>query len=197
MANDRVMYIPWNNDEIGEFNNSGMDEFTYGADYNNTQKPTSHHKRTWSVVYANSPAPALASLGIGWGTRLHLAGHGQIGDANVYPPHASTAAQPISYQQVVAAMMASGLKTHYIGTIVCDVCYSALGNPPFARLLARELWSHGYKATCVMGFKGSLQSAYVDNASGGVAGKYTHRVVDTAKGTIKSKDAKVRFFGFK
>ena len=48
-----------------------------------------------------------------------------------------------------------------------------------------------------MGFAGSLQEGYVSAADGGVAGKYRHRTVTKADGSVvKSKEAKERFWGF-
>lgn len=196
MAQDRRVFIPWNQGSLGSFATSGMDEFAYGADYNNTVKGGSHHKRDWTYVHLNTPG-GLADIGFGAGTRIHIAGHGLMGDPNIYPPAAAgSTAAPVNYRDVAAGIVAQGLSKRYLGTIVCDVCFSALGNPPFAKLLARELWRLGYKTTCVMGYKGILQSAYVVAASGGVGGKYRHRVVTTSTGDVKSKNAQQRFFGF-
>ncbi len=195
MADSRVVFIPWNEGSIGMFATTGTDEFAYGATYNNLVKNNTHNKRDWSYVYLNSPGTPLNDIGMGTGTRVHIAGHGSVGDPNIHPPGGSGAAA-VSYQEVADGLEAKGLSKWYLGTIVCDVCYSAMGNPPFAKLLARALWNLGYKGTCVMGYKGSLQSGYVNGASGGVNGKYTHRVVRTANGVVKSKDAQERFVGF-
>lgn len=188
MANDRIVYIPWNQADAAAF--------AHGYNTHPTVLPGTHHKRDWTYVFLDGPAGIIDALGFGTGKRLHLSGHGAMGDPNVYPPHGSTAA-PVSYQTVVAQLVALGLKKYYAGTIVCDVCYSSLGVVPFAKLLARELWTHGYKAACVMGFAGSLQEGYVSAADGGVAGKYRHRTVTKADGSVvKSKEAKERFWGF-
>ncbi len=195
MANNRIVFIPWNEGSIGVFSTTGVDEFAYGAVYNNAAKGTTHHQRDWSYVYLNSAGTPLNDIGMGTGTRVHIAGHGRVGDPNIHPPGGS-GASTVSYQEVADGLAAKGLSKWYLGTIVCDVCYSAMGAPPFAKLLARALWKLGYKGTCVMGYKGSLQSGYVDGAGGGVNGKFTHRVVATTKGTVKSKQAQERFVGF-
>jgi len=186
MAQDRVVFIPWNNAQAGGFINESLANNTGGT----------HHKRKWSVVCADS-AEDLSSIGVGMGTRLHIAGHGATGDPKIYPD--AQGAAPLSYTQVADALIAKGLKTRYMGTIVTDVCYSALGAQPFAKLLAKELYSRGFKAICVMGYKGPLGAVYNTELSGS---KYKHRVVDVedetgaVTKTVKSKTMQVRFFGF-
>jgi hypothetical protein len=187
MANDRILFVPWPQATGAGF---GSD-----ADYNNYYKDQTHHERNWTVVYLDSPHPGgiIANMGTGWGTRLHITGHGAAGVPNITDPND---ANPVSYQALVAALMTHGFKKYYTGTVVIDSCDSALGTPSFAKLVARELWNQGYKLTCAMGFKGSLQNGYVDLANGGIAGKFRHRIVTKADGTnVKSKDACERFFG--
>lgn len=186
MAQGRTWFIPWNESQAGAF----TAEATAGLS-------GSHHKRKVSIVYEDSPGTPLAKIGIGFGTRVHIAGHGSIGGTTIACDHGQSGADR-SAQDLVDMMAARGLKKHYVGTIVTDVCYSALGNPCFAKQLARALYAAGYKATCVMGFKGPLGAAYGSE----LGGKYTHRVVDIedASGnvidTVKSKHAKERFWGF-
>jgi len=187
MANDRVLFIPWTQ-AIGA-------GFGSDADYNNYYKDQTHHQRTWSVVYLDSPHPngAIANIGSGWGTRLHITGHGGPGLPHITDP---ADANPVTYQALVAALITHGFKKHYTGTVVIDSCDSALGAVPFAKLVARELWNQGYKLTCVMGFRGTLQNGYVDTADGGLGGKYRHRTVTKADGTmVKSSAASERFYG--
>ncbi len=197
MAQDRIVYIPWAAGSIGQFLTSGMDDFVYIAGFNNTVADKTHHKRDWTYVHLGQTGNPLAGVGLGIGTRVHVIGHGSVGDPTLYPPDGS-GASPVGYQQVAEGLEALGLKKKYLGTIVCDACYSALGAPPFAKLLATALWKLGYKGTCVMGYKGSLQGGYVNKDQGGVTGKYVHRVVNTGTKTIKSSAfaARVRFFGF-
>src|SRR5271170_4312845 len=152
MANDRVVFIPWTQ-AVGA-------GFGGDTDYNNYYSAQTHHQRTWTVVYLDSPHPngVIANIGTGWGTRLHIAGHGAPGNPDIEAPAGGS---PVSYQALVAALIAHGFKKYYTGTVVTDVCDSAIGAPtPFAKLVARELWNQGYKMMCVMGFRGSLQSGY-------------------------------------
>ncbi|WP_149499292.1 hypothetical protein [Roseiconus lacunae] len=190
MAQNRVAFIPWNENQAGNFKTE--------YEQNNAQKGASHHKRTWTMVYLDSPGTPLAALGCGFGTRIHIAGHGDIGDPEIAADHGTGGADR-SYTEVVDMMIAKGLKKRYLGTIACDVCYSALGNPSFAKLMARELFSRGLKASCVLGYKGSLYATYDSFYADGsnMGGKYSHRMVELDDGTeVKSKKAQERFFGW-
>jgi hypothetical protein len=185
MSQDRIVFVPWNENQAGNFKNE-----TESADSN---RGATHHKRRWTGVYLDSAGEPLKRVGFGMGARIHIAGHGAIGDPNIYADH-GTGGATRSYTEVVDAMIAKGLQKYYLGTIVCDVCYSALGNPPFAKLLAKELWTRGFKGTCVLGYKGSLYATYNNFGSGK---KYTHRTVLTDAGDEqKSSDLQERFFGF-
>ena len=89
-------------------------------------------------------------------------------------------------------LIKNSLRKYFFGTIASDVCYNATGNQPFAKLLAKELWSRGFKATCVLGYTGSLSATYRNRSAGsrytkmltGQKKKYTHRVVEADSGGI-------------
>lgn len=205
MAQDRTLLIPWNEHELGVFVKGGVykgldddvDELGYAATLNNMSRKKQHHERKWAVVYLDTPDTPLKKVGVGVGTRVHVTGHGSPNSDLIKPPYGSTLV-PVSAAQVAAALAAQGLKKRYIGTIVCDVCNSATGKTPFAKSLSRELWTLGYKGTCVMGYTGVLQDAYGQNPeSKTLTGKYTHRAVKKSDGTVvKSSAAQIRFFGF-
>lgn len=196
MAQDRIIFVPWNETQAGAFKSE--------TEYAEANRDSTHYKRHFSAVYLDSAGSPLKKVGFGTGVRIHIAGHGDIGDPNIYADH-GTGGATRSYSDVVDLLIEKGLRKHYLGTIACDVCYSALGNPPFAKLLAKELWSRGFKATCVLGYKGSLYATYRDRNAGsknssvltGDTHKYSHRVVETDDGTIKkSSQMQERFFGF-
>lgn len=195
MATNRVAFIPWNEAQAGNFKTEYEDS--------HADRRYTHHKRKWKIVYYDSPGKPLASVGFGFGTRIVIAGHGDIGDPELGADH-GTGGQDLSYTDVVDRMFEKGLKKHYLGTIGCDVCYSALGDPSFAQLMARELWSRGVKASCVLGYKGSLGAQYDDELDGDKIGgrKYLHRVVDledadgNVTGTVKSSKMQKRFYGW-
>ena len=154
----------------------------------------------------DSPGQPLKKVGFGFGTRIHVVGHGAIGDPTLGADH-GTGAPDVTIPELVDKMFEKGLRKYYTGTVACDVCYSALGNPSFAKMLARELWSRGVKASCVLGYKGSLGSTYGDDLNTSLGGfgnhKYGHRVVDIEEDehgdpvrSVKSKYAQQRFFGW-
>lgn len=186
MAQSRTLFIPWNRADSGTFASEHTDEGRKG----------SHHKRKVRVVCKDSPGTPLADVGAGFGTRIHVVGHGAIGDPELGADH-GTGAPDVGIEELVDMMFEKGLKKYYVGTIACDVCYSALGNPSYAKMLARELYRRGLKASCVLGYKGPLISTYED-----VGSKYGHRLVldeddsGNVVGYWKSKDMQERFWGF-
>ena len=196
MATDRVAFIPWNRAQAGNFI----------KEYEDNNSGGTHNNRKWTIVCLDTPGKPLADIGFGFGTRIHVAGHGSIGCKAIGADHGTNGAD-VSVEDLVKAMFEQGLKKRYIGTIACDVCYSALGTPPFAKLLARELWNNGVKASCVLGYKGSLVSTYCDELEGSLGGnkkhKYQHRIVDIEEDadgnptkSVKSKYAQTRFVGW-
>lgn len=186
MAQGRTWFIPWNANQSGDFGGEAAQGIS-----------KSHHKRKIEVFYKDSPGKPLAKIGAGFGTRIHIAGHGAIGDPELGADH-GTGGADVGIKELVDMMFEKGLTKRYLGTIVCDVCYSALGSPSYAKLLARELYARGLKGSCVMGYKGPLGAAY----SSELGGKYTHRVVDVEDSagnvidTVKSKQMQERFWGF-
>ncbi|QDT60467.1 hypothetical protein SV7mr_29900 [Stieleria bergensis] len=187
LRNDRVLFVPWNRNQAGSF----------ATEHTEEDRQRSHHKRKWTVVCLDSPGKPLAKVGVGIGTRIHVVGHGAIGDPEIAADHGTGGADK-SYQEVVDAMFAQGLKKRYIGTVACDICYSALGKPSFAKMLAKELFSRGVRASCVLGYKGPLYSTYDDFYADGsdMGGKYGHRMVELDGVEVKSRKAQERFFGW-
>lgn len=184
MAQDRVVFMPWTNTQC-----AGMKAW---YERNHSDRAASHQKRKWTVVTMDTPGTPLAEIGFGVGKRLHVWGHGGVGYPKIQSDDHS---EEIDAAEVVDRMFAKGFKKHYLGTIVSDSCYSALGSPSFAKLLARELWTRGVKASCVLGYKGSLYTMYTDQTK--PSGKYTHRGVVLNDGTeVKSKHAQERFLGW-
>jgi hypothetical protein len=188
MAKDRVVFVPWNQGQSGKFGTDG--------DWSNQQKDNTHHKRTWTTYFLDSAGTPLASLGFGVSARLHVFGHGvPPGQDNtkMYPDVQGAA--PVAVSELADMLVAKGLKKHYMGTIVCDICYSALGTPPLAKQLAWAMYQRGYKCP-VMGHKGAIFPVYF--RYGAVQNNtYEHRIVEKLDGSlVKSKDAQTRFWGF-
>lgn len=189
MATDRVEFVPW--DHITA---AGLETSTY----NQGTKEQTHHKRKWKLVYYDDhhPGGVISKLGASFGSRLIIAGHGAPDHPNIYASHDDNVG--ISYEVVVDRLLEHGLKKYYVGTIGCDVCSSAVGNQPFAKLLAKELRRRGFKMTCVIGYKGALRPSYRDRDDQlGGEHKYFHRAVRLQDNTIvKSSQAYERFYGF-
>lgn len=188
MAQDRVVFVPWNQAQSGKFGGDG--------DWSNRQKQATHHKRTWTTYYLDSPGTPLADVGYGIKSRLHIFGHGvepPQDNTKTYPD--VTGAAPVTVSDLADMLAAKGLKKRYMGTVVCDICYSALGTPPLAKQLARALNKLGY--TCpVMGHLGAIFPVYFRYDAVN-ANKYEHRIVELLDGTlVKSKKAQERFWGF-
>ena len=186
MAQDRVVFVPWNKAQSGKFGGDG--------DWSNSTKKESHHKREWTTYYLDTPGKPLQSLGFGMGARLHVFAHGSDTDPTIAYPDVQGASQ-VTPAELAEMLKEKGLPKRYIGTVVCDICYSALGSPSFAKRLARELHSLGY-ATPVMGHTGALYPVYFRYAEYKDT-KYNHRMVELLDGSnVKSKEAQVRFWGF-
>lgn len=192
MAQDRVSFIPWPQAQCRAFEQDVLDAQAGRAD--------THHKRKWKAVFLDTPGKPLKKLGVGSGARLHLVGHGEIGEPYIAADH-GTGLPNRTPTEIVDFMIAKGFSQTFLGTVVCDVCYSAIGDhrPPFAKLLARELFSRGFIGTAVLGYKGRLVPFY---QKGIVGKKFGHRVVagltrdDGTYDYHKSSDAQERFFGF-
>lgn len=188
MAKDRVAFVPWNQAQAGKFAGDG--------DWSNRQKDNTHHKRTWTTYFLDSPGTPLADVGCGTSVRIHIFGHGvPPGQDNSYTYPDVQGAAPVSISDLADMLEAKGLKKRYLSTLVCDICYSALGAPPFAKRLARELFGRGYLCP-VMGYKGAIYPVYFRYGEFQNS-KYEHRMVEKLDGSkMKSKDAQERFFGF-
>lgn len=191
MAQDRIVFVPWNKAQSGKFGGDG--------DWSNRQASATHHKRKWTSYFLDSPGKPLADLGIGGSARLHVFGHGvPPGQDNTKTYPDVSGANPVTVDELAGMIEDMGLKKYYMGTVVCDICYSALGSPPFAKQLARALYKRGYKVLSVMGFEGAIFPVYFRYGAQGFGGnKYEHRIVERLDGSFdKSSNAKERFWGF-
>ncbi|MCS7469538.1 hypothetical protein NZK35_23035 [Stieleria sp. ICT_E10.1] len=195
MATSRTLFIPWDRAQSGTFASEHSD-----ADH--SDKGSAHRKRKVTVICRDTPGKPLAKIGAGIGTRIHVVGHGAIGDPELGADH-GTGAADVGIEELVDMMFEKGLKKYYLGTVACDVCYSAIGSPSYAKMLARELYKRGLKASCVLGYKGPLISTYHPASQQMLGGsKYTHRMVyemdenDNRVAVHKSSKMQERFFGF-
>lgn len=189
MAKDRVVFVPWNKSQAGKFGGDG--------DWSNRQKANTHHKRNWTTFYLDSAGTPLAQVGWGTSARVHIFGHGvPPGQDNTKTYPDVQGAAPVSVAELADMLEAKGLKKRYLGTIVTDICYSALGTPPLAKQLARILHKKGYHCP-VMGHKGAIFPVYFRYGQLDPNSKYEHRITELLDGShVKSKEAEERFWGF-
>jgi hypothetical protein len=186
MAQDRVVFVPWNQSQSGKFGTDG--------DWSNKQKANTHHKRNWTTYYLDTAGTPLKQLGMGVGARLHIFAHGSPDDGSQCFPDVAGPAS-VTPAQLADLIEQKGLPKRYMGTVVCDICYSALGAPSFAKGLARQLFSRGY-VCATMGHTGALYPVYFRYGEF-KTNEYEHRMVELLDGAnVKSKYAQERFWGF-
>ena len=197
MATKRCVYIPFRRDQATDFIEEAEKANRLGVE------GKTHHARSFSVVCYDDPGEKLKSLGAAINTRILIAGHGTAGRPYISNSGGIGTKEYLPFNVVVDRMIESGLQKRYMGTISCDVCYSSVSsdsNPAFADLVARYLHKKGYKFTNTLGYMGPMGP--VHEALKGKH-KFLHRVVDlmnddgTVAKTVKTKDAKVRYWGTK
>jgi hypothetical protein len=196
MTTDRVVFMPYKRDQVADFVEQAEEATRLGA------VGKTHHARQFSVVCYDDPGEPLEELGFGWGSRILIAGHGQPGRPYISNSSGYGQKQYVPFNVVGDRLIEKGLQKRYVGTIGCDVCYSAVksdANPPFADLLARYLHEKGYSLVNTIGYLGPM-GAVPEKLIGDH--KFRHRVVDLYAGTadeetVKSSDlfARTRYFG--
>jgi hypothetical protein len=103
MAKNRVVFVPWNRDQSGKFGGDG--------DWSNRQKGATHHKRTWTTYFLDTPGKPLAALGFGSGARLHIFGHGvPPGQDNTKTYADVERVSPVSIADLADMLVDMGLK---------------------------------------------------------------------------------------
>lgn len=196
MTTHRCVYIPFTREQAGDFIEEAERAHNYG------QTGQTHHKRKFSVVCYGDPGKGLKSLGAATKTRILVAGHGAVGRPYISNTGGYGQKEYLPYNVVIDRMIESGLQKRHLGTISCDVCYSSIKNernPAFADLMARYLHKKGYRLTHTIGYMGPMGAVH-ERLDG--EHKFLHRVVDLENEdgditTVKTKDARVRFWGTK
>ncbi|MFC6486413.1 hypothetical protein [Nitratireductor sp. GCM10026969] len=114
--------------------------------------------------------PFLQSMNTG---DIYIRGHGMPGFKSI---EGGRGGERVDYDVVADRLIESGLKKTFSGKIKCYNCHSAesgdpatdpecLG-PPFARLVADELFSRGYKHCTFYGYLGRIDSFVKDGSRG-------------------------------
>ncbi len=125
--------------------------------------------------------PFLSSMSTG---QIYIRGHGMPGFKSI---EGGRGGERIDVETVVDRLIESGLKKAYSGKIKLFNCHSAesgkvgsdpeVAGPPFARQVADELYSRGYKSCSFYGYVGSIDSFAKD----GTQGKH-HYIRENVKG---------------
>lgn len=196
MTTDRCVFIPFDRNQAADFiqqtdaaHKAGTDGYT-------------HHARKFTYICYDDPGTPLEALGAAFGVRILIAGHGSAGCPYICNSPGQGRQEFLPFNVVVDRLVAKGLQKRYVGTISCDVCFSAVKNdknPPFADLMAQDLRSKGYILANTIGYFGAMGPVH---ESLGGNHKYHHRVVDliaddgSVTATVKTKDAKKRYYGY-
>src|ERR1700760_2564012 len=120
MANDRVVFTPFNRDQVTDFIDQADEATSLGA------RGKAHHARVFSIVCYDDPGQPLEDLGFGWGSRILIAGHGEPGRPYISNSYGIGKKQYVPFNVVADRLIEKGLQKRYTGTIGCDVCYSAV-----------------------------------------------------------------------
>ncbi|VAW65519.1 hypothetical protein MNBD_GAMMA08-2152 [hydrothermal vent metagenome] len=196
MTTNRCVYIPFTREQAGDFIQEAEKANSLGS------SGKTHHARKFTVICYGDPGKGLKALGCATNTRILIAGHGLAGRPYISNSAGQGQKEYLPFNAVVDRMIESGLQKRYLGTISCDVCYSSLKsskNPAFADLVSRYLHKKGYRLAHTIGYMGPMGAVH-EKLQG--EHKFLHRVVDLMDEnnntvTVKSKDAKVRFWGMK
>jgi hypothetical protein len=177
----RTVFIPWTHLQAPDF----------GAETANSDAnaPNTHHGHRWRAVYYDDPHPNGVISTLRFGDRLHIAGHGEPGDHSIE----SSNGDSLTHEEVCDRLIEHGFSKKYVGTIVCDNCWSAvpkLGSQAFAAKVSQYLRGKGYLLISVQGFFGPLDG----QPSWQPGHKFKHRYVTTPWGSeVKSKWMSFRF----
>ncbi|MBN8889023.1 MAG: hypothetical protein ABS99_03655 [Acetobacteraceae bacterium SCN 69-10] len=122
------------------------------------------------VWYDGKKAPFLAGLSEG---QVYIRGHGMPGFRSI---EGGRGGERVDYHTVVDRIIASGLRKTFAGKIKCFNCHSAetgvvgsdpeVEGPPFARLIADEMYTRGYKFCTFYGYLGAVDSFAKDGSAG-------------------------------
>lgn len=146
-----------------------------GKDMDKLQKDIDHElqkgNRAIAVWYKPKTVnPFLSSFNTG---QIYIRGHGMPGFKSI---EGGRGGERVDYTVVVKRLIESGLRKSYAGKIKLFNCHSAESGkpgsdpecvgPPFARLVADELYRKGYKHCTFFGYVGSIDSFAKDGSQG-------------------------------
>lgn len=151
-----------------------------------------------AVWYNGKKNPHMASLTDG---QLYIRGHGMPGFRSI---EGGRGGERISYDVLVDRLIATGLRKTFSGKVKCYNCHSAepgvVGSDPevedgspFARLVAEEMYSRGFKHCTYFGYFGAVD-AFAKAGSQGTH-KYSREVrAGTQVEVARARDARAQFY---
>ena len=175
-------------------------QFEYGnvpGGYNKNQieidREISKGNVSLEIWYDGKKSPFLAGMTDG---QLYIRGHGMPGFRSI---EGGRGGERVDYGTVIDRLIKSGLRKTFMGKIKCFNCHSAetgvigsdpeVEGPPFARLIADEMYTRGYKHCTFFGYLGAIDS-YAKDGSAGIH-KYAR-----AKGGVemaRASEARIQF----
>jgi hypothetical protein len=152
--------------EYGSLGGAEMDKLQKDIDFE-----TDKGNNAVAVWYKpKTKAPFLQSLNTG---QIYIRGHGMPGFKSI---EGGRGGERIDFDVVADRLIASGLPKAFSGKIKLFNCHSAESGapgsdpecvgPPFARQVADELYSRGYKHCTFFGYVGSIDSFAKDGSDG-------------------------------
>ncbi len=170
---DKLFYMPF--DVNGT--NILAAQFEYGnmeGGYNKNQieidREIAKGNVATQVWFDGKKDPFLAGMGNG---QIYIRGHGMPGFRSI---EGGRGGERVNYTTVVDRLIKSGLRKTFSGKIKCFNCHSAetgvigsdpeVEGPPFARLIADEMYTRGYKSCTFYGYVGAIDSFAKDGSAG-------------------------------
>jgi len=183
-----------------------MAQFEYGSaggqDMDKLRKDIDHEAEKGNTAVAvwykpKTKAPFLQSLNTG---QVYIRGHGMAGFKSI---EGGRGGERIDYDVLVDRLVESGLPKTFTGKVKMFNCHSAepgvpgsdpeCVGPPFARLVADEMYSRGYKSCTYFGYFGSIDSFAKEGSQG--KHHYIRKVVQGQSTEVaRASEGRVQFF---
>lgn len=180
-------------------------QFEYGSaggpQMDKLQKDIDHElskgNKAFAVWYKpRTKNPFISSLNTG---QIYIRGHGMPGFKSI---EGGRGGERVDYDEVIDRLMESGLNKQFSGKIKLFNCHSGESGkpgsdpecigPPFARLVADEMYTRGFRSCSYYGYLGSIDSFAKD----GSQGKH-HYIREVVKGKqvelARASDGRVQF----
>lgn len=197
---DKVFYMPYDpNDPNIMFTKMEYGDTAGGLNKNQIQidHEINNGKSAVEVWYNGKKDPQISSMGTG---QIYIRGHGMPGFISI---EGGRGGERIDYQTVAERLKKSGLPKTFQGKIKCFTCHGAesgkvgtdsqiVDGRPFARALADEMYTLGYKNCTYYGYLGAVDS-FAKQGSQGMH-KYAREVIKGKQVEMgRASDARIQF----